>query len=53
MARFFCIFHPLSFELKNFFDRRFNLIKTFTIEFVETSGLIRNDKSRVVRFSVK
>ena len=25
MARFFCIFHALSFELNFFFDRRFPL----------------------------
>ena len=25
MARFFCIFHALSFELNLFFDRRFSL----------------------------
>ena len=27
MARFFCIFHALSFELNFFFDRRFPLMK--------------------------
>ena len=28
MARFFCIFHALSFELNFFFDRRFPLTES-------------------------
>ena len=52
MARFYCIFHVLSFELNFLFDRRFPLIlgkdRIFLVEKPSTSEVISQKPHRGV-----
>ena len=47
MARFFCIFHSLSFELNSFFDRSFPLKVVFLYDFPSYANLCNSAVSKL------